>query len=321
MAEVIEQSKDNEGAVDIVVPTCGRGERVSTLIESVLESDYTNFILWIVDQSDNNLTEQVVRPFVDFDSRVRYHHDSGKGSNIARNVGAMLGQAPFIIFTDDDCRVTSDWLRAMVMELSRDLSWAVFGRILRDEQYNTNAGKLAEMLPMALKEAATRQVYEGNPHDLGFGHGANMGFRRDCFERISGFDNLLGAGGVFRSWPEKDIGYRILVKGGRIVYTPEALLFHSYWRDWPAVRNTFRNYAIGTGAAVAKYIRCGRWSAAYLLWEWFLGQGVRQVFSGIIKWRSWKKVEVGLLQLIVPWIGIVKSLRFGINREEMLYVN
>jgi glycosyltransferase involved in cell wall biosynthesis len=321
MGKLKEQNLDCDTAVDIVVPTRGRGARINILVESVLESDYPNFTLWIVDQSEDDLTEEAIRPYIESDSRIRYERTPTCGSNIARNAGACLGDAPVIIFTDDDCRVTTGWLGAMVTEFEKDSSWAVFGRILPDEriQNNTSDDYLARMLPMAIKEADSRQVYEGNHFNLGFGHGANMGFRRECFELIHGFDNLLGIGGVFRSWPERDIGYRILVKGGRIVYTPDALLFHSHWRDWPAVRNTFRNYAFGTGATVAKYVRCGHWGAIYLLAEWMFSQGVRQILSGVIKWRSWMKVEVGLFQLIFPWIGIAKSLRFPINREDLLY--
>ena len=45
---------------------------------------------------------------------------------------------------------------------------------------------------MATKTATTRMVYEGNRFNLGFGHGANMAFRRETFDQLGGFDELLG---------------------------------------------------------------------------------------------------------------------------------
>ncbi|MFZ0548839.1 MAG: glycosyltransferase family 2 protein [Candidatus Promineifilaceae bacterium] len=316
-----EHITNRDAAVDIVVPTRGRGPRIQVLIESILMSNYPDFTLWIIDQSDDDETEQAIRPYTETDPRIRYERTLTRGSNIARNTGAQLGRAPFIIFTDDDCRVTPEWLGAMIDEFERDSSWAVFGRILADEKIDFELAdhSLAIMFPIAIKDDDDRQVFEGDATDLDFGHGANMGFRRECFEMLNGFDNLLGSGGTFRAWPERDIGFRILVKGGRIVYTPEAILYHTQWRDWQQLREIIRNYAFGTGAAIGKFLRCGHWEALPLLADWFFNQGLRQVASGILKWHSRAKIEVGLVHLIVPWFGMAKSLRFAVNRKDMLY--
>lgn len=308
-------------AVDIVVPTYGRGNRIRALIDSILQSDYPNYIMWIIDQSENDLTEKVVSPYTELDTRIRYLRDKHRGSNIARNIGASHGDAPLILFTDDDCRVTEGWLRAMVAEFKNSYAWAVFGRILADELLDPGHPRhqLVKLFTIAYQDLGNRVAFENDLYNLNFGHGANMGFRRDCFELIKGFDNLMGSGGKFRAWPERDIGFRILAKGGCIVYTPTALLFHDQWRDWPALRKTYRNYAFGAGAAVAKYLRCGYWKAIYLYIDWIFSAGIRQIISGLIKYRSWKKIEVGLGHLIIPWIGMIKSIGFPINREDILY--
>lgn len=146
-----------------------------------------------------------------------------------------------------------------------------------------------------------------------------MGLRRTCFDDLGGFDELLGAGAPLRSWPERDLGYRILRRGGRIVYTPAALVHYRHWRGWDEVRSTYRNYAIGAGAATGKYLRCGDWAGLYLLVEWLAGQGVRQVVSGVLKWRSGQKIQVGLLQLIYPWVGLIQGWRYPVDRERVLY--
>jgi hypothetical protein len=146
-----------------------------------------------------------------------------------------------------------------------------------------------------------------------------MGLRRDALHAVGGFDGMLGCGGPLRAWPERDLGYRILSKGGRIVYTPAAVVHNRHWRDWPEMRRTFLNYAFGTGAAAGKYLRSGDWGGAYLLVEWLLDQGVRQALSGLLKWRSRQKIEVGLLQMIYPWVGLVHSLRYPVDRKRLLY--
>lgn len=310
---------------DVVIPTRGRGNLVDVTIASIRECAEEDFALWVVDQSDDNLTQQAVLKHAGVDPRVHYLSAEPRGSDFARNTGIAAGRAPYVVFTDDDCRVAADWLSVLATELVDPGAWAVFGRVIPDENYRPAllpGGKSVSVsLPVALKDAPERRVFQGNRFDLGFGHGANMGFRRERLAQVSGFDVLLGAGAVFRSWPERDIGYRILRRGGRVVYTPGALVYHRHWREWQEIRRTYRSYGIGAGAAVSKYVRCGDWAAWYLLAEWILDQGVRQALSGLLKWRSWQKVQVGLMQLVYPWVGLARSWRQPVDREKILYVD
>jgi GT2 family glycosyltransferase len=308
-----------EFQVDIIIPTRGRGKLIEETIASIRASEHRAFTLWVIDQSDDDATEQAVLPHAQADRRVQYLRVKPRGSSAARNSGAALGDAPYILFTDDDCRVAPDWLATMTRELADPKTWAVFGRIVPDTDAHAPEDTAAPGIWLALKDCPTREEYSGNRFNLGFGHGASMGFRRDAYNRLGGFDELLGVGARFRSWPERDFGYRILARGGRIVYTPEALVYHRHWRTWDGIRNTLRNYAIGTGAAVGKYVRCGDWRAWFLLLEWMFDQGVRQMISGAVKWRSWQKIQAGWMQIIYPWVGLVTSWRVPVDCARVLY--
>ena len=107
------------------------------------------------------------------------------GSNGARNAGVNAGNAPYILFTDDDCRANPQWVGNMVAELAKPDVSAVFGALLPEPKD----------LPISLacKTSGQRQVYAGNPLNLSFGHSANMGCRRHSFNQIGGFDPMLGA--------------------------------------------------------------------------------------------------------------------------------
>ncbi len=310
---------------DIVIPTRNRGARINTAIESIVNSTHDHFKLWIIDQSDDDATERAVTAWQREDERVCYTRSQSRGANFARNEGAALGCAPVILFVDDDCRVEPDWMALMLEELAADEgAWFIFGRVLPDDAYlpegADEAAPVSEAIPMALKNTPVRRVYAGTRLNLSFGHGANTGCRRKFFERLGGFDGQIGAGGPLGTWDERDIGYRVLSqRDGRIIYTPRPVVYHQHWRDWQAVRSAYRNYAVGTGAAVSKYLRCGDLAGLYLFGEWLLDQGVRQVLSGIFKWQSWQKVQVGLLQIIYPWMGLVRGLRYEINREHVIY--
>jgi glycosyltransferase involved in cell wall biosynthesis len=311
--------------VDIVIPTRGRGALIDVTIASIRQSGLADFELWVVDQSADDTTQQATARHSRVDGRIHHLYASPRGSDFARNMGAAAGRAPYLVFTDDDCRVAPDWLGALTEVLADRSTWAVFGQVVPDDSYRPPDAQaitpVTPALPMAFKAGTETHVYDGRRFDLGFGHGANMGFRRERFEQVGAFDPLLGAGAPFRSWPERDIGYRILRRGGRIIYTPAALVYHRHWRGWEETRRTYRNYAFGAGAAVGKYVRCGDIAAIYLLVEWLFDQGLRQVFSGLFKWRSWQKVQVGLLQMVYPWQGLARSWRQPVDRERIKYVD
>jgi GT2 family glycosyltransferase len=313
----------SESTVDIVIATRGRGDLIDGTIESLRRCAHTDFTLWIVDQSDDDATQRAVERHSAIDARVKYLYSAQRGISVSRNIGVAAGHALHLLFTDDDCVVEPDWIDVMVSELKRDDTWAVFGKVIPDENYHppiaAHVTPVDHSIPMALKDSPDRKVYEGSRRNLGFGHGASFGMRRDRFEQLGGYDELLGVGGKLRSWNDRDIGYRILKRGGRIVYTPAAVMYHLHWRGWEETRRTYRNYATGCGAAAGKYLRCGDWVGAYILAEWLLDQGVRQILSGLLKWHSRQKIEVGIAQLIYPWRGLIDGAKYPIERERLMY--
>ncbi len=311
-------------SADIILCTRNRGALLTATLDSLRASRRTEFQVYVVDQSQNQETAQVVLPVCAADSRFHLVPTKTKGLDIARNLGVRSGSGDVVIYIDDDCRAEPGWLDALMAEYDRDPQvWAVFGRILPGESKDPNRvlRKWERALPMAMVDHPARKVFEKNVFDLGFGHGANMSFARSTFARIGLFDDLLGAGGLLRSWPERDFGYRILKAGGRIVFTPQALVYHDHWREWPEVEKTYKNYAIGCGAAIGKYLRLGDYAALTLLLEWIWSQGLRQMASGILRWQSWEKFYVGWTQVVYPFVGLRMGSRYRISKEHSVYLS
>ncbi|MCB0060917.1 MAG: glycosyltransferase family 2 protein, partial [Caldilineaceae bacterium] len=190
--------------IDIVIPTRNRGALIEAALVSVRNSTYAAFTLWIVDQSDDDATEQTVRAQMAEDPRIRYLRSKSRGANFARNEGVAQGNAALIAFIDDDCRVDAAWLAQLVAELQQPGVWAVFGRVLPDDATAmapvAGEQRVSRAIPMALKDAPERRIYERNRFDLSFGHGANMGWQRAAFRHVGGFDGLIGAGGPLGTW-------------------------------------------------------------------------------------------------------------------------
>lgn len=316
--------------IDVVIPTRNRGDLIVESIKSLQANASQDFHVWVVDQSENSLTANAVQPFVESDSRFTLISTNTQGADTARNIGLEASNAPIVAFIDDDCQVETNWIDTLFAEYEThpEVS-SIFGRVIPVEAPNNLASeeevkkmrRLQQVLPMAKKDDPTHILYsDNNRFNLGFGHGANMSFLRSTFEEIGPFDECLGGGAPLKSWEERDIGYRILSNGGQILYSPNVLVYHAHWRSWPDVRQAFVGYAIGAGAVVGKYVRKGDWQSFQLLLDWMWQQGLKQVFSGILKWRSLHKVKAGLLQLTYPWVGLWQSRKYVIDKKHCVYL-
>jgi len=317
--------------IDIVIPTRNRGPLVVDSLKSLQENSFQNFQVWIVDQSTNALTANAVQSLVKGDARFSLISTNTKGADTARNIGIKAGMASIVAFIDDDCRVETNWIENLLHEYEQqpDIS-AIFGCVVpveapadfANQQEISKIKRLHQVLPMAKKDEAKHILYsDENRFNLGFGHGANMSFRRDTFTEVGLFDEYLGGGAPLKSWEERDIGYRILVDGGKILYSPTVIVYHEHWREWPDVRRAFIDYAIGAGAVVGKYMRCGDWQSIQILSEWIFQQGIKQIFSGIFKWKSLHKTRVGFLQLIYPWIGLWQSRNYVLDKKHCVFIS
>lgn len=316
-----EPHRSPEQSVDVVIVTRNRPSLIARAIPSVLASDHLDLILTVTDQSDDDETRKVVEAFAAEDDRVRYVPLDTVGSSRARNAAIDATSCPIVLFTDDDCVVDSTWVSEMLAEFTASAPAAVFGRLDPDTSDQPADAAEAPWLGVAVTEGEERRTFEPGPRETGFGHGANMGFRRDALEAVAGFDPLLGTGGPLRSWPERDIGYRVSRQGGTVVFTPEAGVSHSQWRTWPEVYDVHRSYSYGAGAACVKYMRCGQYSGLLLLLDWLVQIGFRQMASGAVRWRDLRKVRLGGIAIVWSLRGVFGGLRRPVDRTTVRYVD
>ncbi|MDW8403157.1 glycosyltransferase family 2 protein [Chloroflexus sp.] len=300
--------------VDVVISTYRRGAAIDATIASLRQSTHPHFTLWVLDQSEDDRTEACVQSHAAADQRIRYLRRPVRGISATRNAGAALGHAPYILFTNDDCVLDPNWITSLVDELRHEQIWLAFGAVYPGSQ-PTNTDEL--VLGTC---TGVRRVFRHNRFNLAFGHGHNMGARREAFERLGGFDELIGAGAPLGSWEERDLGYRALKAGGWIVFTPNAIAYHHHRQNWQGVRRSYRAYGIGAGAVAGKYLRCGDLGGLVLFGEWLFSQGLRQIASGIFKWRRRDKVLLGFDQLYYPFVGLSKGWRYPINRTLSCYI-
>jgi glycosyltransferase involved in cell wall biosynthesis len=92
----------------IVIPTYNRPQPLFEIISIIQHQTFPDWELLIVDDSRESLEPELMQLS---DSRIAYYHRGEKlGVSSARNVGAKHAQGRYLVFIDDDDRVTENWL-------------------------------------------------------------------------------------------------------------------------------------------------------------------------------------------------------------------
>jgi len=247
-------SQTHESAVAVVVSTRNRGAMIGRTIQSLQCGNHTQWEMIIVDQSDGDETEKCVAKFLS-DARLRYQRSTSRGLSAGRNIGVRSSGCELIAMTDDDCAVEADWLDELSAAIRQDPRIGVVLGNVTAGPHDRGMGFIpgyVRSAPYLARSLRDKWRVEGI--------GACMGLRRSCWERLGGFDPLMGGGGRFRSADETDFIIRALAAGFLVLETPGPKVVHHGFRTWAQGTDLIRDYLYGLGAAYAKQVRCRHWS-------------------------------------------------------------
>lgn len=222
--------------LSLIITTYNRGSKLWTTLNSLICQTLRHDI-WELVVVDNNSTDDTASRFAlwagehpEIDARMV--HETIQGVSAARNRGIEESCGRYIVVIDDDEIVAPGFLEEYYRLFSEHADVAAAGgRILPDFEDGT---------PRWMSKYTERAIV--GTLDLGgavcdfpdgaFFGGGNHGYRRSVVERYGGYDTSLGrTGGVLLAGEEKEFYKRIHAGGERIVYLPDAVIYHLVGRD------------------------------------------------------------------------------------------
>jgi GT2 family glycosyltransferase len=294
--------------VSVIVPTRNRPQHVVGCAESILRNEGLLELIF-VDQSDGDASERALSAIKD--SRLRYVHSTTRGVTCARNVGIELSLGSIVAGTDDDCRVTPDWVPRLLRVFADDPEVAVVcGRVRVPEEIERRG------FAIGFEPQVREWHHRFPPPDRDWGITANLAVRHDVLARVGPFDPVLGAGAPLRSGGEPDFLFRVLKAGFKVVNAAEVEVDHLGVRaPGSESRDLWLMYGAGTAAALFKHIRLGDLDAAALY-----GRHLK-VLGGVIFGNLLHgKRPLGLSYTLAFLSGAVKSFRFRVDRRRKIYL-
>lgn len=243
--------------ISVIIGTRERPAELARCLASLAAVDYPRFEVLVVDndpESDatRHVAEQAAGP-------VRYLCSKRRGVAVAHNLGAAEANGRILAFTDDDVVLDRYWLAAIAEAFADWRVGCVTGLIMPGELDTREQAMLERRGGYA--KGFTRKIFETGadtrtddsdrlfPFTAGrMGSGANMAFDADLLAQLHGFDPALGPGTVARAGEDLLALFRAAAAGRRVVYQPDAIVWHHHKRDPGALKAQALGYGIGLGA-------------------------------------------------------------------------
>ena len=279
--------------VTVAVCTRNRAPHLRACLDAMQTIEYPRDLLecLVVDNApEDNATREVVSQY----PGVRYACEPRPGLDRARNRAIVESTGAIIAFTDDDARVDPLWVRALAAAFEEEPhAMCVTGLVVPDE-LDTPAQLLFERYGGFSRGVnrfvflADRQEPVGNRYAGAgrFGTGANMAFRRACFEAHGSFDPALDVGTPTNGGGDLEMFFRVLKEGHALVYEPSAIVRHVHRREYRELRSQIENNGIGFYSYIVRSARAypteraalARFGASWW-WTWNARRLLRS-FSG-----------------------------------------
>ena len=229
----------------LIIASRNRPAMLAETVESVLHGDEVPTELIIIDQSAGEQAA-LARLKSERECEVRYQWSQSVGLSRARNEGVAAARQGVLVFIDDDMWVAATWFGALVRALvEAGPRSVVCGQVQPAE-------RTGAFIP-ATKIDQAGAVYTA-PGQVDVLYGGHLAVYRSAFDDIGLFDDRLGPGTTFPGGEDSDFGYRLLSRGYRIVYAPQAVLYHRGWRSDREYLRLRWNYGLGRGGFYAKHL-------------------------------------------------------------------
>jgi glycosyltransferase involved in cell wall biosynthesis len=271
--------------ISVCICTYNRSEKLRRTLGSLAGQKDINLGAMEVLVVDNNCTDGTVDLVEAFRERlpIRRVTENRQGLAHARNRAVAEFRGDFLLFTDDDVRLSPGWVAGYQDAICRFPEAEYFGgRILPDWGQAKPQWIGEEPLPLIDgvlvwfdHGVETRPLSATDPPPFG----ASFAVKRSLFEKIGRFRVDLGTGGTgLGRGEETEFLMRARDSGVHGVYVGEALCFHNYDPQRLRLRELY-HYGMMSGKSYnAMFGRTGYGS--YRSAGWFVLRGLYQMVKG-----------------------------------------
>jgi O-antigen biosynthesis protein len=219
--------RESSSRVSIIIPTRDAPDVFSCCLESVFaKTSYPNFDVIVM---DNETTDRRALDLMAQFPVQRIAFPGPFNFSRANNQGAAAATGAFLVFLNNDTEVVAqDWLQQLIYYAEQPDVGAAGALLAYEDRTVQHAGVALGMRGTADHTMRRFPIdvdgYAGSlacAREVSAVTGACLMIRKSLFEELGGFNPHF-----FTAYQDVDLCLRLRARGLRIIYTPQAFLFH-----------------------------------------------------------------------------------------------
>lgn len=215
----------NKVIVSIIIPCFNCEKYITKCIDSILKSGFDSYEIILVNDNSKDFTVKKIKSFLKHKNVLLINNYENLGAAASRNIGVNKSSGKYLLFVDADTEIETNTLREIINEFSKniDLGAAQLKIINKNTKLLETAGHFISFigLPYEIGVNEDEKKYQDKIEILG-ARSAGMVVRRDVFNKVKGFDEDYIIYGE-----ETDLCWRIWISGFKIVFLPNARIYHA----------------------------------------------------------------------------------------------
>lgn len=200
----------------VVIPTYNRRAALRNCLDALARQQYSHDSFEVIVVNDGG-SECLTELEQLFQNRLNCTtlHQPRSGPATARNCGALRARGRYLVFTDDDCRPSPDWLTRLEQSLLMNPDSLVGGRVLNaleERRCSAASQQLIDFLYASYTEHGRPRFFASN----------NFTLSASGFRDLGGFDESFPLAAA----EDRDFCARWSQEGRSMVYAPAAVVHH-----------------------------------------------------------------------------------------------
>lgn len=229
----------------VIIPTYARPQPLKLCLEAVSQLNYPRdrFEVIVVNDGDPNFSYTALAPYdeainirlISQKNNRRNRRERNRGPASARNIGACNAVGDFLVFTDDSCQPSRDWLSSLAAQCKRYKRCAIGGEVINalpDNLFST----VSQMYGDAVYAYFNQQY-----GDSTFLASCNFAVPRGLYQELGGFDTSY----PLATGEDREFCDRWLREGHSMLYAPDAQVYHAHHLTLPKFLKQHFNYGKG----------------------------------------------------------------------------
>ena len=243
--DLFNELKDESKLVSIIIPLKHINDYIKEELEHLLIQTYSNFEVIILPDS---YTEEDINFDLFRDKRVKLVSTGNLAPALKRAKGVDNSSGEILAFLDDDTFPEKDWLKNALRAMYTKNVSALGGPAItttKDSFFKQVSGLIYSSKLMSGSHSG--RYIPNNVHYVTDFPSCNFIITRELYNRVGGFDSEY--------WPGEDtiLCNNIMKAKEKILYTPEALVYHHRRDLFFGHFKQLKNYAWHRGYFVKKY--------------------------------------------------------------------